>query len=595
MDISLALPATQDPSSHIEVRARIDALNDEAWPIRFTDRERSEKLAREALELADAAEYPVGIALAVRTLGVQRYYFRSDYDGGAELLHRALALLDDGCEMRGRADVLNGIGTVHRWRGEYAITARLQMEALQIHRAAGDRAGESQSLNLLGVLASQLGDYGVALEYYQESLALQEQVDDRAQIATTIMNIGVIYAQLGDQERALEYMMRVLQINEHPDPHTEGVCLCNIGNSYNVLGERERALGYLERAAAKFRALGHVAEANCLSDIGRIHEQRGDRQTAHACYLRALEMVRRAGVHQFEMEILTHLGTLECADGEADAGLSHLHEALALAEAQGTRQYVHAAHQALANAYRELGDTARALEHYQAFHEVWVEVFGARTNLRIQNARIREEVRQTERESEILREKNEALTRADEEKARLLEQLRIQAAELERQTREDALTGVSNRRHLDDLLAAEWERAHRFRRALCVAMVDVDHFKQVNDRFSHAGGDEVLRRVARILREHTRGVDVVARYGGEEFCLVLVETSAAEAAPLCERLRALVQAHDWTSLHPGLAVTVSIGIAERQSGVDAPAALLAAADAHLYAAKHAGRNRVCAG
>jgi diguanylate cyclase (GGDEF)-like protein len=207
---------------------------------------------------------------------------------------------------------------------------------------------------------------------------------------------------------------------------------------------------------------------------------------------------------------------------------------------------------------------------------------------------VRAEVQQTQREAEILRERNEALTRADEEKARLLDQLREQAAELERQTREDPLTGVSNRRHLDAHLAAEWERAVRFGRPLTVAMTDVDHFKAVNDRFSHAVGDEVLRTVARILRESTRGVDGVARYGGEEFCLVLVETRADEGARLCDRLRERIAAYDWASIRPGLSVTVSIGVAGLHEGADAPDALLAAADMRLYAAKHAGRNRVCA-
>jgi diguanylate cyclase (GGDEF)-like protein len=298
------------------------------------------------------------------------------------------------------------------------------------------------------------------------------------------------------------------------------------------------------------------------------------------------------GARHVEPEILVHLGQLEERLGNR-AGLTHLHEALALAEAQGAREPVYAAHEALAEAYERQGDTARSLEHHRAFHAVWKDVFGTETSIRIQNVRVRAEVQQSQREAEILREKNEALTRADEEKARLLEQLREQAAELERQTREDALTGLFNRRHLDVLLDAEWERAVRFGRALTVAMLDVDHFKDVNDRFSHAVGDEVLRTVARILRENTRGVDAVARYGGEEFCLVLVETDVEDGARLCDRLRTLVESRDWSGIRPGLAVTISAGVAGWREA-EAPDALLAAADVRLYAAKHQGRNRVCA-
>jgi diguanylate cyclase (GGDEF)-like protein len=591
--LSSALPDQSHP--HIELRARIDALNDDAWPIRFSDRERAETLAREALGLAEAAEYPAGIALALRTLGVQRQHFKSDYEGALDLLDRALALLDEAGEVRGRADVLNGIGHVHLRQGEHARAVGLHLEALRIQRSLGDQVGEGSSLNLLGIATYRAGEYGAALEHHQGALALREQAGDRAGAGNVLINIGVIHGELGEFEQLLECMGRALHYLDGQDPQAVGACLCNMGDAYASLGDLDRALEFLERAGAELRAIDSADEAVCLMDLGRVHEKRGDDETARTCYVRALELVHRSGASTYEPEILIHLGALEARLGKADAGLGYLHDALRIAETQGARQPVYAAHEALAKTYEARGDTARALEHHRAFYAVWREVFSTETSQRIQNARIREEVRQTEREAEILREKNEALTRADEEKARLLDQLRIQAAELERQTREDALTGVSNRRHLDDLLAAEWERAHRFRRALSVAMVDVDHFKQVNDRFSHAAGDEVLRTVARILREHTRGVDVVARYGGEEFCLVLVETAAAEAAPLCDRLRALVQAHDWTSLHPGLAVTVSIGVAEMEAGLAAPAALLAAADARLYAAKHAGRNRVCAG
>jgi len=583
------VPVVADPEG---VRARIDALADEAWSIRLTGRERAEALAREALELAEAEEYPLGVALALRTLGVQRNYFASDHAGALELLQRALSLLDASGEDRGRGDVLNGIGYVHLRRGEYGEATRLHLQALQIQRATGDVLGEANSLNHLGVVADRAGEYAAALEYYQASVGIRELHGATAAMGHSLMNIGVVYAHLGEMERSLEYTIRALRIHEHSDPPAAAICLNNIGASFRTLGEYDLALEYLEQAAAAFRAIGHVDEANCLCEIGCIHAARGDDAGALSCFRASLELTRRLGSRVFEPEILMHLGHLEDRLGDP-AGLAHLHEAVDLAEAQGAREYVYAAHEALAEAYERRGDTARALEHHRAFHTVWRDVFSTETSVRIQNVRVRAEVQQTQREAEILRERNEALTRADEEKARLLERLREQAAELERQTREDSLTGVFNRRHLDTLLAGEWERAIRFGRALTVAMLDVDHFKQVNDRFTHAVGDEVLRTVARILRENTRGVDVVARYGGEEFCLILVETRLEEGARLCDRLRGLVETHDWSELRPGLAVTVSAGVAGLHEA-DAPENLLAAADVRLYAAKHAGRNRVCA-
>ncbi|WP_420129164.1 diguanylate cyclase [Longimicrobium sp.] len=592
MDTSSAGTDIPASSPSEATRERIDALNDAAWPLRFTDRARAEALASQALELAEAEDYKAGIALALRTLGVQRNYFASDHEGAHELFARALALLDAAGETRGRGDVLAGMGYVHERRGEYAQASRLHLQALQIHRASGDGVGEARSLNNLGVVASQTGEYAAALEYHQASLAIRELQEDEGAVGASLMNIGALYGHLGEIERSLEHTARALRIHEHSDRPAAAICLHNIGTTFRLLCEYDSALEYLEQAAESFRALGNASEANSLCEIGCVYEARGNDTAALSYFLQSLELTRRRGARHFEPEILVHLGQLEERLGH-DAGLKHLHEALDLAKEQGAREQVYAAHEALAGAYERVGDTARALEHHRAFYKVWRSVFSTETNARIQNVRVRAEVRQSEREAEILREKNEALTLADEEKARLVEQLRTQAAELERQTREDALTGVSNRRHLDTLLATEWERAVRFDRSLTVAMLDIDHFKDVNDRFSHAAGDEVLRTVARILRENTRGVDAVARYGGEEFCLVLVETDLEDGARLCDRLRARVESYDWAMVRPGLAVTISAGLAGSHEAED-PDALLAAADLRLYAAKHLGRNRVCA-
>jgi diguanylate cyclase (GGDEF)-like protein len=568
------------------LRERIDALADEAWPIRLSEQERATALAEEAMRLAEAAGYPVGIALALRTLASQQFYFHSDYEGAEARLRHALALLEAAGEMHGRGDVLNSLGAIDRLGGRYTESMRLHRVALEAYRAAGDRAGEALALGSLGGVYHLLGDYGRALEHHQASLTLREEIGDRQGIGRSLINIGIIHGMMGEPERTIEHTLRALAIHEQGDPQSVAVCLVNLGNAYVDLEEDERALEFLERAAIRLSLHGcHADEASCICDIGRIHERRGDGERALACYLRSRALLETTRARIYLPEALMRLGSLRVRTGDVEAGLADLHEALQSAEEQGARQYVHAAHEALAQAYEGEGDAVRALEHHRAFHAVWREVYGTETNLRIQNAVVRAEVQQTQREAELLREKNEALTRAAEEKALLL-------AALERQTREDALTGVFNRRYLDAKLAAEWERALRFGRALTVAMMDIDHFKAVNDRFSHAVGDEVLRTVARLLRENTRGVDVVARYGGEEFCLILVETRAEEAARLCDRLRGLIADYDWSAIRPGIAVTVSVGVAGLHEGADAPDALLAAADARLYAAKHAGRNRV---
>ncbi len=588
-------------AGNADVRARVDALNERAWELRMLDAPRSAEVAAEALALAEAEGYAAGTALALRTLGTHDYLVRADYDGALVRFHRAVALLDASDDARGRGDVLNGIGNVHWRRGEYPDAMRLHLQALELQRAQGDRPGEGHSLNALGNVSYHLGDYGQALDYYQASLKLREEIGDTVGVAYCLNNVGNIHGQMGESRRALEYMLQALSIKEGADPRAAGISMLNVGSAYAELGDDERALEYMQRAAVRLRETGgRDGEATCLRDIGRIHERRGEVDRALEFYLASLHITRQLGARVFEAETLVPLGALRVRMGEVEQGLADLHAGLEIARELGARPQVYAAHEALQAVYESRGQLERALEHLRAFHAVWRDVFNAETNARIKSVLVRAEVQQAQREAEILRQKNDELTaaydrlrQADEEKAALLGQLREQAVELERQTREDSLTGVSNRRHLDALLAVEWERALRFGRALTVAMLDLDHFKSVNDRFTHAVGDEVLRTVARILRDNTRGVDVVARYGGEEFCLILVETRLDEGARLCDRLRGLVESYDWTALRAGLSVTITAGAAGLHEAED-PDALLAAADLRLYAAKHQGRNRVCA-
>lgn len=171
--------------------------------------------------------------------------------------------------------------------------------------------------------------------------------------------------------------------------------------------------------------------------------------------------------------------------------------------------------------------------------------------------------------------------------------LREKTLELERLATSDQLTGLFNRRFADDYIERRIDDFKRYRRGFTIALVDLDHFKRINDQLSHGVGDEVLKRVARIFLDRCRETDMVARYGGEEFLLCFPETSAAVAADVCEQLRHAVAAVDWSALAPGIQVSLSAGVAEMRAGFDR-SRLLHAADDKLYQAKDAGRNLVFA-
>jgi two-component system cell cycle response regulator len=175
----------------------------------------------------------------------------------------------------------------------------------------------------------------------------------------------------------------------------------------------------------------------------------------------------------------------------------------------------------------------------------------------------------------------------------LQDELRARNAELETVTRTDALTGIYNRRHLEERLHGLLAATRRHRQPVAVLMIDVDHFKAVNDSLGHAAGDAVLREIADRLRRGVRADDVVGRWGGEEFVVVGAATGGDAAAALAERLRRAI-ALSAVRLEGGgeVAVTVSIGCA---AGVDGDAEeLVRRADACLYEAKALGRDRTVA-
>lgn len=153
----------------------------------------------------------------------------------------------------------------------------------------------------------------------------------------------------------------------------------------------------------------------------------------------------------------------------------------------------------------------------------------------------------------------------------------------------DHLTGLANRRRFERQLEREVGRVLRFGHPFSLLMLDIDNFKKLNDTFGHDAGDDAIRRISRVLREGTRGIDLAARIGGEEFAVLLVETSQSGGMEVAERLRVAIKALEIPS---GAQVTASFGVAECPTDAQTASGILKAADVALYEAKRNGRDRV---
>lgn len=173
-----------------------------------------------------------------------------------------------------------------------------------------------------------------------------------------------------------------------------------------------------------------------------------------------------------------------------------------------------------------------------------------------------------------------------------LARLTVSEIELRHVAMTDSLTGALTRRAVDARIAAEISRSQRYGNALGVIMVDIDHFKRINDRHGHGAGDLVLQSVVARMRSILRNVDVIGRIGGEEFLVLLPETTAAPAVCVADRLRSALETHEIGWGETRLTITCSFGVTSLGSRDRDQASLMARADTALYAAKRQGRNRV---
>ncbi|HEX7136684.1 MAG TPA: GGDEF domain-containing protein [Vicinamibacterales bacterium] len=163
--------------------------------------------------------------------------------------------------------------------------------------------------------------------------------------------------------------------------------------------------------------------------------------------------------------------------------------------------------------------------------------------------------------------------------------------ELQSLARTDDLTGALNRRQFFELAVHEHAVTKRYKQSLAVVLFDIDHFKRFNDAAGHMVGDEVLRRVADLVRRHLRDADLFARYGGEEFILLLPRTTAAQAVTVAERIRQELHGNAWATTEGPLALTISSGVAELGPDDDSIEPVIRRADGAMYEVKQQGRNR----
>jgi diguanylate cyclase (GGDEF)-like protein len=580
-------------------QSEIDELIQRAHDMRHLDTRQSLELCLKAKELSLKIDYQLGYANSLYRTGLCQYMLGIQENVTATT-QQAISLFQSLGDDRGEADAYNLIGNIYDRKGQYNEAIEYHHKSLVIRRRIGDRNGEAGSLNNIGIAYTQMAQFSDAFEYLQNSLDAAGALPSAASYA--LYNIAQIFTQINDLGKAQDYYRQSLELNQKTnDRALESTILADLGKVHALLKNHSDALGYLERSLEIARTTGNLHDQGvALSILGMAHQESGNYSKAEECLLEALQIMKKTDALPDQSEVLCLLGRNQLKLGKFDESIALLNQSLSIAEEIKVNEKIRNAHYALAEIYQAVGDFEQALNHYRIYHNIWKSFYSQDAERRIHAIIARSEIEKAKQDAEEERSKRHELSqalneaqRSENEKARLLSQLEIQAEMLEQLAREDGLTGLNNRRWLDVQLNHEFERARRFRHPFSIAMLDVDNFKSVNDRFSHQVGDEVLRQIAKILRISCRIVDCIGRYGGEEFMIILVETTPRQAYEICSKIMDQMHIFDWSLIDKRLdSITLSIGLGQNTS-VQTPADMVSIADKQLYRAKQQGKDQIC--
>ena len=579
------------------VTVKVDELNVLAWELRRTDTKRSLVLAEEALRLARTESYDRGQAHSLLALGYGAMR-SSDLQAAQAKVQRAAEFFGTLDDQEGSRQALNTLGIIYGQSGNYVGALKTFLTLQRLCTGLGESRALADTLNNVGIAYFNLGDHTNALDYYFKALDILRGDEYVQGEVGTLINIGMVYFERGRFEEALDAFLQA-QGDDVEDDYTHALLRNHLGRTYFRLGQFEQALIHNQESLTRMTALDdHLGASYAQDDLAAIYAKLGQVEQAEGYLAQSLATKRAASDTKGEAEVCLQLGDLYLRTGQLELALDTLHEGLTNAQKSAASDEVRKAHRTLAAAYKKNRQFREACLHLEKHDELTQEAFNRESDLRLQALRVQHEVEQTERENELYRLKNveladavaslreltTSLRRANDEKATLLSQL-------EKQSREDALTGLYNRRYLDETLEKTFAHAKRHEHALSVVVCDIDHFKRVNDDFSHQMGDVVLTEVARLLKAGVRQGDTVARYGGEEFVIILPETSSQNAAHIVERIRQTIQNYPWHTFHPELKITMSAGLSDDLSSENHEK-LVGIADKKLYEAKRGGRNRL---
>lgn len=475
--------------------------------------------------------------------------------------------------------------------GQDALALSAAARCEELARELDEPVWQSRALACRGLVHHEIGDDEDAVDLLRRAVALRREAKDAAGTAEVLTSLGSVYT--GMVQFAPEAAQTLTEARRTwlaaGDPDRASTALAHLAanlvatsariartNRRGAMAAARRAMAVAQQAVDEADAAGlsRTSIDARLAVIGSLLIA-GDLDKAGTVLATTWAMQERFPAPRQLLALRRARATWLVETGRYPEALTEIECGLQMCDALGRPTEHIELLRTRSDAYERSGDLASALAALHEVHDRTVELSEAFAARRAVLLSSRLDLERAQRAAETERRRSHAL----EERNALLDY----------EANHDALTGLYNRRALD---LAMTERVADTERPMVVALLDIDHFKRVNDECSHQVGDRVLARLGTVLGSSLRDLDLSARYGGEEFALILDGAELDIAHKVCDRIRASVAALTWDDAVPGGRITVSIGAAQRLPG-STVAEMLARADAALYRAKATGRNRVC--
>jgi diguanylate cyclase (GGDEF)-like protein len=423
-----------------------------------------------------------------------------------------------------------------------------------------------------------MGEFAECATMLEEQLSVSREANNKEMEACAIHDMGAIHLER-EPSRAEPFFLRALELFQHQGLEEGcGYSLLNLAFVYETQGQLTKAHQCLDEVLkiASQQCLEHL-KSYAIAQQGRLAFNEGNLEEARQLFLTALERTERFGDRPLA-ELIPAIVRCYRQLGRLNEARELLERHLAILLREGLLPFAAQTHELLTDILEEQGDFQGALHHSREHTRLYRKVYAKEHENKVRALEVLHRTQLAEQKAANEQQKNTELRRTLDELERLNQQTTTASLT-------DELTGLHNRRYLMRHVTTMLRDT-----LFTLAVIDLDHFKRINDSYGHDGGDRVLKEFATLLKTTVRERDTVIRLGGEEFVVVFPNTKLARAKLVLNRVLAKMQKHVWSSLKAGEHPTFTAGLAECLD--DDLNRVLQAADALLYSGKANGRNGV---